>query len=320
MKKILFLLLVLLPFSLSAQEENVRLHTPSGDIYGTLLLAERPLPMPVVLLVAGSGPTDRNGNQPAMQNNSLKFLAEGLAQQGIATLRFDKRGIGESRPAGGKEEDLRFDHYIDDVRRWTDLLAHDRRFSSITIAGHSEGALIGTIAAAHQPKVKACICLAGTALPADEVIREQIEAQPPMVKDLIQPILQELKEGKTVSDVPPLLFSLFRPSVQPYLISWMKYHPQTELKKLHIPILIIQGTTDIQIPTRHAELLAQANPKAQKVIVSGMNHLLKPCLSTRPADQLPTYNQPQLPLKEEVVASIVRFMQEVDAGRSATKE
>jgi pimeloyl-ACP methyl ester carboxylesterase len=309
MKKFLFLLLFLpLPFSLSSQEENTQLHTPTGDIHGTLLVAKTPSPMPVVLLIAGSGPTDRNGNQPTMQNNSLRFLAEGLAQQGIATLRFDKRGIGASRPAGGKEEDLRFDHYIDDVRLWIDLLAQDPRFSSIIIAGHSEGALIGLIAAENNPKVKAYISLAGTALPADEIIREQMEAQPPMVKEMVAPILQELKQGKTVSDVSPLLFALFRPSIQLYLISWMKYHPQTELKKLTIPILIIQGTTDIQVQAYHADRLSQANPKAQKVLITGMNHILKPCNSDSPTTQLSTYNQPDLPLKEGVVAAIARFI------------
>jgi pimeloyl-ACP methyl ester carboxylesterase len=306
---LVWLLFGSLPLMLLAGDENVVLHTPTGDIYGTLSVPEMPTPTPVVLLIAGSGPTDRNGNQAAMQNNSLKFLAEGLVSKGIASLRFDKRGIGESRTAGGqKEDDLRFDHYIDDARLWIDFLARDARFSSITIAGHSEGSLIGMIAAAANPNVKAYISLAGSALPADEIIREQIEAQPQPVKEQVLPVLQQLKEGQTVADVPPMLYALFRPSVQPYMISWMKYHPQTEIKKLSVPVLIIQGTTDIQVGVHHADSLAQANPKAQKVIIDGMNHVLKQCESKTQAAQLAVYTKPELPVMEEVIRVIERFV------------
>ena len=309
MRNFLPLILFFLPFSLIAGEENVMLSVSAGNIYGTLLLPETELPAPVVLLIAGSGPTDRNGNSAiAGQNNSLKFIAEGLAQEGIATLRFDKRFIGESRITGITEADLRFDDYIDDVKLWIDLLAKDTRFSSITIAGHSEGSLIGMIAAENNPQVQSYISIAGSALPADEILLEQMEKQPPMVKDAVAPILEELKQGKTVSDVPQMLFALFRPSVQPYMISWIKYHPQTELKKLTIPVLILQGTTDIQIEVHHADLLAQANPQAQKVIIEGMNHVLKPCESTELMIQLPTYSNPDLPLANEIIPSIVRFI------------
>lgn len=315
MKPILLLIALLAPLPLSAGEEKALLQTPSGDIYGTLLLPETPKPMPVALIIAGSGPTDRDGNQAKMQNNSLKLLAEGLAQKGIASLRFDKRGIGESRGAGGKEADLRFDHFVADVRLWIDFLAQDTRFSSITVVGHSEGALIGLLAAEGHPKVKAYVSLAGPALPADEIIQEQIDASAPMLKSIVQPILKALKAGESVSEVSPLLTALFRPSVQSYLMSWMKYDPQVELKKLNIPILIVQGTRDIQVSVRHADLLAQANPKAKKALIPDMNHILKPCDSDNRMQQLAAYNQPELPLKEGLADTIAQFIKDAERAR-----
>ena len=112
MKIILFSLLLYLGLSnLMAQEEAVVLQTPTGDIYGTLLTPERNNNLPVVLLIAGSGPTDRNGNNPLMTNNSLKMLAELLAKNGIASLRYDKRGISASAAAVQIEPFPRFEKY-----------------------------------------------------------------------------------------------------------------------------------------------------------------------------------------------------------------
>jgi pimeloyl-ACP methyl ester carboxylesterase len=303
---LLFFLSVACVFA--AREENVVLQTAAGNIYGTLSLPETQSQSPVVLIIAGSGPTDRNGNQAMMQNNSLKYLAEGLAENGVASLRFDKRGIGESKMINMREENLRFDHYIDDVRLWIDYLSRDARFSSITVAGHSEGSLIGMIASKNHPKVKSFISLAGSALPADEIIREQLKSQPQALQEMVAPILEQLMEGKTVPDVSPMLASLFRASVQPYLMSWMKYKPQTELGKLNIPILILQGTNDIQVGVHHADLLSEANPRAQKVIIDGMNHVLKPCESKDQAAQMIAYTNPGLPLSGAVIPAILRFI------------
>ncbi|MDR1683334.1 MAG: lysophospholipase [Candidatus Symbiothrix sp.] len=310
MKRTIFLCFFLLFAScFYAAEENVVLKTGNGDIYGTLLLPDSVRNIPLALLIAGSGPTDRNGNQAMMQTNTLKYLAEGLEQNEIASLRFDKRAIGESKDAGLKEEDLRFETYVNDVKLWIDLLAKDTRFQSITIIGHSEGSLIGMLAAIDNPHVSAFVSLAGAALPADEVMMEQLKNQPAAVLEMLTPIFEQLKQGQTVADVSPMLFSLFRPSVQPYMISWIKYSPKEEIKKLNIPILIVQGTTDMQVPTVHADLLAEANSKVVKKIIESMNHVLKKCESMEQLAQTAVYTNPTLPLADELVPLIVQFMQ-----------
>ncbi|MDR3286057.1 MAG: alpha/beta hydrolase [Prevotellaceae bacterium] len=308
MKNILLSIFLVFSSLLFAQEENFVLHTETGDIYGTLALAQTSKKMPVVLLIAGSGATDRNCNSPQMKTETYKMLSDSLLNYEIATLRFDKRGIAESKKAGEKEENLRFEHYINDVKSFIDTLAKDGRFSEIIVAGHSEGALIGLIAAENNQKIAKYISIAGTALPADEILKEQISTQPQAVKDLVFPILDTLKSGKTIENVPQMLYALFRPSVQPYMISWIKYQPQQEIKKLVIPILLIQGTTDIQVFENQVDLLQSANPKSILCKVENMNHVLKICSTLEQTAQLATYANPNLPLAENFVKCIVEFV------------
>jgi len=314
----LFLTLFLLfSFCVSAQllipEEPVVLKTSTGDISGVFKVPVASMKIPVVLLIAGSGPTDRNGNQPQLLNNSLLMLADGLYQNGIASLAFDKRGIGESRSAGGEEKDLRFEHYINDAKEWIDLLSRDKRFSDVIVVGHSEGSLIGLIASVNNPRVDKYISVAGVGVKAGDILKEQLTrqmaGQPESLKETVFGYIDQLEEGQTIDDVPAYLNMLFRPSVQPYMISWFKYDPQKEIAKLSIPTLIVQGTTDIQVGVDQAEILAKANPKAKKVIIEGMNHVLKDCNTMDQQKQMATYTDPKLPINKELLRSIIDFIQ-----------
>ena len=293
-----------------ALESDFVLKTPTGDISGTVSIPTTTEKVPVVLFIAGSGPTDRNGNALRMMLNcnAYKLLADSLLNHHIAMLRFDKRFIGKSVVASGKEEDLRFETYINDVKSWIDTLATDARFSEIIVAGHSEGSLIGMIAAENNPKVAKYISISGIAVTADEIIKEQLSTQPQQVKDLVFPMLDSLKMGKTIDNVPQMLYALLRPSVQPYMISWLKYNPQEEIAKLHIPILILQGTTDIQVDKNQAEKLHAANPKSTLCIIENMNHVLKTCTSTDKTTQMQTYTNPDFPLADGLVTEIVNYI------------
>jgi alpha-beta hydrolase superfamily lysophospholipase len=241
-----------------------------------------------------------------MKNNSLKMLAKELMLNGIATLRYDKRGIGESKNARTNESDLRFENYIEDAEGWISLLEQDNRFGDIIIIGHSEGSLIGMVASQHN-NVSKYISIAGCGQTADKIIKEQLKSQPPLVLEKALPILAKLVDGETVENVPQMLNSLFRPSIQPYMISWIKYNPKEEIAKLEKPVLIIQGTTDIQVSTEDAERLANANPKAKKQMIDGMNHIMKEAALDRQKN-IQTYNQPELPLKSELINIIVDFI------------
>ena len=296
----------LLCSGLYAEESIEKLATPTGTLEGSLLVPETETPVPVALIISGSGPTDRNGNNPAMQNDSLKLLATALMENGIATLRYDKRGIGKSQKAGLNEVDLRFDHYVSDAKDWIAWLKKDERFSEVAVIGHSEGSLIGMIAS-QQQDVARFVSIAGPGQSADKTIRKQLSSQPKVVQDSAYPILDKLAQGETVDDVNPMLNSLFRPSVQPYMISWFKYDPSEVITRLRIPVLIIQGATDLQTSSEDSELLQKAKPDARKAIIQGMNHVLKDAPLDR-GKNLQTYNQPELPINSEVVTVITDFI------------
>ena len=311
MRRALLTILTIMFFSTAwAVEKNITLATPSGDIHGVLLMPDVEQPCPLVIIIAGSGPTDMDGNTIGsnIRNNSLKLLAEGLKDKGIASIRYDKRGIGKSQAAVTSEEELRFEHYIDDAAAWADMFGNDERFSTIAIAGHSEGSLIGMVAAQKSNSVNAYISIAGCGRPAYEVLEEQLERQPEQVQREAAAINKELCEGRIVENVPGYLAALYRKSVQPYLISWFRYDPAKEIAKLKIPVLILQGDKDLQVDTKDAEKLYSARMFSSFYIIEGMNHVLKHCESNEMLGQLDTYQNPKLPIKDELIEHIARFL------------
>jgi len=285
-------------------ETQIILKTKSGDIFGTLNTPKKFYDIPIVLIIAGSGPTDRDGNNPMMKSDAYKKLAYGLAENNIASLRYDKRGVAQSGNAVEKEADLRFDNYVDDAKEWIKLLRQDKRFSKIIVTGHSEGSLIGMIAANSADKF---ISIAGPGQSADKAIKEQLSTQAKVVQDLSYPIIDSLVKGKTVDKVNPMLNSLFRTSVQPYMISWFKYDPLVEIRKLRIPILIIQGTNDIQVSVEDAKRLSKANPKGQLILIDKMNHIFRPVDGDRDAN-VKTYNNASLPFADNFIKDITNFI------------
>lgn len=287
-------------------EEKYNLEVDGGTIYGTLTIPKEKGIYPVAIIHAGSGPTDRDGNNSiAGDNNSLKMVAQSLGDAGIASVRYDKRGIAESMELIEKEEDLIFEDYINDLNLWVEKLRADSRFNKIFIIGHSEGALIGAQSAVDS-KVDGFISLAGVGFSAYDTLKRQLSVQPKEITDITTPILEELYNGNIVEEIPQDLYALFRPSVQPYLISWFKYEPVEVYKNIEAPILIIQGDNDIQVTVEDAEALHSAK-ESKLVIIKGMNHVLKDA----PRDvqgNLDTYKDPKLELNEELKKEIIEFI------------
>lgn len=309
-----FALLALVAAQITATvNDTITLDTPTGKIAGTLVVPASSKPVPLVVIIAGSGPTNRDGNSPLLPgaNNSLKMLAEGLRDRGIATLRYDKRGIAESVKAGVSESALRFDMLADDAAGWVRKLRPDSRFSTITVLGHSEGSLLGMLAT-ERAQADAFVSVAGAGRPASAVLREQLGRQlPPDLLAFSNRALDALIAGRTVDSVPPALNVLFRPSVQPYLISWLPLDPAALVKALAVPVLIAQGSADIQVSVRDAELLAAAQPKAKLVVVTGMNHVFKTPAGSDPASQQASYSDPSLPVARELIEAVAGFVQAV---------
>lgn len=288
------------------RQEPIRLETPTGTLDGTLDLPQGDNPFPVALIIAGSGPTDRDGNQPLMKNDSLKKLGEGLARKGIAVVRYDKRGVGKSLPAATREQDLRFETYVADAVAWLKKLRGDARFRKVFLIGHSEGSLIGMLAA-KEVRPDGLVSISGAGRDTPTILREQLKGK--LSDELYQTnerILESLQAGKTVAEVPKELMMLYRPSVQPYMISWFKYDPAKVIAELDLPILILQGTTDIQITVGDAKRLAEAARNAKLVLLEGTNHVLKK--ASNPLEQQLAYVTPNQPIDPRAVEEIAEFV------------
>jgi hypothetical protein len=288
--------------------ESVSVKNGNITLYGTLVLPKGIENPPVVLIIVGSGPTDRNGNPPNMPNNSLKYLAEDLAYRGIASVRYDKRGIGES-VSTQEEGELSIDDFIEDAIAWLRLLKKESRYSKVFVAGHSEGSIIGMVAA-HREKVNGFISIAGAGRRIDKVVLEQVSSYPEEMVNAIKSIFDTLLMGKPHKNVPPILYVLFRPSVQPYMISWLKYDPIKQIGLLGCPVFIVQGTTDLQVKIIDAELLSQGNRKSKLLIIEGMNHVLKES-ELDFTKNFETYSNPNLPIVKELVNEIEVFIKSV---------
>ncbi|HSM62775.1 MAG TPA: alpha/beta hydrolase [Gillisia sp.] len=310
MKKSIYILFVLV-FQLSFAQEEPKLEQEisiNKFIDGTLVLPQNEENPPLVVLVQGSGPIDRNGNGFMMKNNGSKLIAMELAENGIASFRFDKR-IFKMNKLKIREEELSFEDFVTDVNEILDYFKNQNKYSNIIIAGHSEGSLIGMLAAAN--KADAYISLAGAGRSIDKIIVDQLSKQSLELSENASNAFQEIKERGKTSNYNPLLQSIFRPSVQPFMRSWMKYEPTEEIAKLEMPVLIVNGSFDIQVDTAEAELLKEANPDAELVILEKMNHVFRKIEGDN-LENTKAYNEPNRPLHPELIPTLVGFIKSVE--------
>jgi len=273
-------------------------------IDGTLLTPTQSKTYPLAIIIAGSGPTDRNGNQNYLKNNSLKKLAEALSNKGIATFRYDKRIVKQIKKRN-VDPNITFDYFIEDATSVVDYFKNSKTFSKIYIIGHSQGSLVGMKAAQHH--ADGFISLAGAGKSIDAVIMDQISATAPSLAEDAQKAFNILQQGETTSNYPPALQSVFDVSIQPFMITWMQYNPSEELVKLDCPILILNGTKDLQVEVSEAELLKKAKPEAQLAIIDNMNHVLFNIKGDR-LENSKSYNETFRPISETLITTIVDFM------------
>ena len=288
-------------------ETAVTLPTQPSPLYGTMLAPDGPT-RAAALIIAGSGPTDRDGNSPVgVTGGTYRRLAEGLAVEGITTVRYDKRGIAQSHAAGPvREEDARFADFVVDARAWAAETVRLTGQPCVWLIGHSEGSLIALAVAENNQTVCGVVSLAGAGRSAPVVLKEQLQSVPEPLRSQAFHALDDLASGQTTQSVPGLE-SLFRPSVQPYLISWFALDPAVLAAGYGGPLFIGQGSTDLQTGLADAEALKAAQPNATLVVWEGVNHLLK----TAPADRaanIATYADPTLPLAPGVTSDVAGFI------------
>jgi len=290
-----------------------------GDLAGTLegTLAQG---TPAVLIVPGSGPTDRDGNSPlGITAQTYKLLAEALAQRGIASVRIDKRGMFGSAAAVPDPNDVTVDDYVADIESWADTISQASRGQCVWLLGHSEGGLMTMAAAAKDPsRYCGLLLVASVARNLGDVLRAQLAANPanaPLLPE-IDAIIAKLKAGESVpaAGMNPALVLLFAPQVQSFLGSVFRQEPAELIAAHDLPVLILNGTADLQTPAADARALASARPDATLVIVERVNHVLKQVPDDTRAANLATYADPDLPLAPGVVDAITQFVAEEGAS------
>ena len=307
MKTKLFYIL-LLSFGISTAQStkfNATNISVSPFIDGTLILPTTSEKIPLVIIIGDSGPTDRNGNQQMMENNSLRFLAEGLYDKDIASYRYDKRIVNLMKKRTLREKNIRFDDFITDAVDVFNYFKNGGEFSKIYIIGHGEGSLVGMIAA--QDRADGFISLAGAGQEIDDVIVDQIAVQSPGLKESARVAYDDLRANGVALNYSQGLSSLFREDIQPFMRSWMKYNPQVEIAELKIPVLIVNGDRDVQVLVSEAEHLLEAQPNAEYVIIKNMNHIFKK-IEGSSLENTKSYNIYNLPVMPELVETVSTFI------------
>lgn len=306
MKNSILAVLFLFTIICSAQQDSLISTEVNIDPYikGTLATPASTDESPLVIILQGSGPTDRNGNQSFLKNDSMKKLSQALAAEGISSYRYDKRILQAAR-LGIKEQDMRFDDFIEDAVSVLKHFEEDPRFNKLIVLGHSQGSLVGMIAA--RDKADALISIAGLAQPIDSILTQQIANQIPGLRENAQQAFLEMRKTGSTSSYNPVLESIFRPSVQPFILSWMKYDPKEEIAKLDIPVLLVSGSKDLQVEEKEAESLKTVYPEAEIVLLEDMNHVLRK-IEGDDLENSKSYNEAQRPLHPELTGVLVKFI------------
>lgn len=302
---ILYLAIVIFAFSGFAQNQLKTEEIALNPLINGTLITSPQADAPLAIIIGGSGPTDRDGNQQMVKNDALKKLAEGLSTQGIATFRYDKRLVAMLRKGNIDEAKIKFDDFV------TDLVAvinhfKEAGYNAITLIGHSQGALVATLAA-QQTEVSKIVSLEGAGHSIDIIILEQLASQMPFLTEEATQAFEKLKNNVKIDSVSPALTTLLRPSLQPFMRSWMLYDPAKELQKLQIPTLIITGSKDLQVSEEEGEILANVAPTAQRLHIEKMNHVLRE-IEGNALENSKSYYQPSLPLAPQVITAISDFI------------
>jgi len=285
---------------------------PTGPLKGTML-APSAGHGPVILIIPGSGPTDRNGNSPiGVAAASYRLLAEGLVERGVTTVRVDKRGLAGSAGAVADGNAVTIADYVADVHAWTTVIRQQTKAACVWLLGHSEGGLVALAAGRNQQDLCGLILVATPGRPMGEVIRDQLKANPanaPLLAEAL-PAIDALEAGKRVdtTNMNPVLLRLFRPQVQGFLISAFSYDPVQLLTGYQKPVLILQGQRDIQVHEADARILKTADPSATLVLLPDINHVLKIVRSDDIAANIATYSNASLPLAPGVIDAIAGFL------------
>ena len=281
--------------------EEIPLYNEEIRLPGTLSYLNENTPL--IIWVHGSGPVDRNGNQPAqnVHANYIKQFRDAVNAKDIAFFSYDKRTASKENIPFLK--DTKAIDFALDVQVVLQHFKDRKRFSKIILVGHSQGSLIAMLAAKDADKY---ISIAGAGATIDQVIVKQIRSKNSTLGDAAKQQFDTLKLKGKIAVVNPFLMSLFAKRMQPFLYSWLLLNPTEELKKLTLPILIINGTKDLQVQITDAQALHAANSTSKLVLIKNMNHVLKDI--HKEEDNLKSYYSDAYPISQKLIETVVSFV------------
>lgn len=299
----------------SPREKPVTATGPLAPLHG-LMLTPAKQSAPVVLIVPGSGPTDRDGNSPlGIKASPYKLLAQALAAKDVATVRVDKRGLFASAEAVTDANAVTIPEYAHDVRQWVSAIRQQTGAACVWVLGHSEGGLVALAAGSGDPGICGLILVAAPGRPMGQLLREQLKANPANAPLLDQAFatIDELEAGRRVNprDIQPALRPLFNPRIQDFLISTFALDPAVLIARSTKPVLILQGERDVQVSAADAQRLSQAaSARSKLTLLPDTNHVLKRVTTDDRATNVATYANPDLPLAPGVAEAIADFISE----------
>jgi pimeloyl-ACP methyl ester carboxylesterase len=295
-------------------ETFVEVQGPSGVLKGTMLAPADAKGAPAVVIIPGSGPTDRDGNSPmGLKAAPYRLLAEALAGLGVASVRIDKRGMYASAAAAPDANKVTMADYAADAHAWAAMMRARTDAPCVWLLGHSEGSLVALVASKDTTDLCGLVLVSGAGRPLGQILREQLKSNPANAPLLAQalPAIDKLEAGQhvDVTGMDPRLMPLFYPDVQGFLIDQMSYDPAKLAAAYNGLELVVQGTTDLQVTMVDAERLAGGRSGVTLVKLEGVNHVLKSAPQDRAANAA-TYADPSLPLAPGVAEAIAAFVKE----------
>ena len=276
---------------------------------------------PVVLIVPGSGPTDRNGNSPlGLKASTYRLLAQGLADQGIATVRIDKRGMFESAKAVADPNNVTIQDYANDISSWVKTIRQKLNCTCVWVLGHSEGGLVAMLAGQQNVDICGLILVAAPGRPLGLILRDQLRQNPanaPIIDQALEAI-DALEANRRVDpqNLHPALQRLFNLDVQGFLINTFALDPLHLIAGYKKPVLIMQGLRDLQVSTIDAQRLSQAAPHSTLILLPDTNHVLKYVAADDRTANLATYSDPLQPLAPGIIDVIAHFISASTLTRS----
>lgn len=290
------------------QVEQVTVPGPQGPLAGTLTRAEGG--GPAVVIIPGSGPTDRDGNSPlGVTAASYRMLAEALAVRGVSSIRIDKRGMFGSKGAVADANDATMTGYADDARAWAKLAAKRTGNACAWLVGHSEGGVAALVAAQSADGICGVVLIATPGRPLGQVMRAQFRANPANapILDAALGMLDAVEAGRTVdpATLPAPLGAMFPLGVQRYLAGVATIDPARLAATAKVPVAVVQGDADLQVSVDDdAKRLAAASTRATLTVLPGVNHVLK-AVGTDRGENLASYADPSRPVAPGVVDAVV---------------